>query len=251
MRLMPVPVRTDSPAGLPGALRISSAALGAVALQAVLAVLGVAQARAASDCEIQSLKGAAQWQQGTQQGVAQAGMAVPVGMELRTGKGARLRLRCPDGSVLVMAEQSQLQVEHFEAEAGQARLASFLLSLGLLGQKVAPAPGGHWQVRTPSAVTAVRGTEFLVEVDGRQATQVHVLSGEVAVEPREPAEGAAAASEPFSSKGVQALSRGEAGPGIVLLPGQGGVHCQQGRPCAAAARDDAGLRRLQRRLALD
>ncbi len=209
------------------------------------------EAGAASACEIQSLKGGAQWQQGTQQGAAQPGMAVAVGMELRTGKGARLRLRCQDGSVLVMAEQSRLVVEHFEAEAGQPRMASFLLKIGLLGQKVSPVAGGHWQVRTPSAVTAVRGTEFLVEVDGRQATQVHVLSGEVAVESREPPEGAAAASEPFSSKGVQAQARGEAGPGIVLQPGQGGVRCQQGRACAPAARDEAAVQRLRQRLDLD
>lgn len=218
---------------------------------ALLVAWSASEARAASSCEIQSLKGSAQWQQGTQQGAAQAGMAVPAGMELHTAKGARLRLHCPDGSVLVMAEQSRLQVEHFEAEPGQARMASFLLKIGLLGQKVTPVSGGHWQVRTPSAVTAVRGTEFLVEVDGRQGTQVHVLSGEVAVESREPPEGAAAASEPFSSKGVQAQSRGEAGPGIVLQPGQGGVRCQQGRACAQAVRDEAAVRRLQQRLALD
>ncbi|WP_269629773.1 FecR family protein [Pelomonas sp. BJYL3] len=248
MRLVPVFLWTSMP-GAP-APRAARAAL------ALLALLGWAGPAAATEpslaaCEVRSLKGSAQWQQGTRQGAVQAGLAVPVGMELRTAKGARLKLHCADDSVLVMAEQSRLLVEHFEAVAGQPRMASFLLKLGLLGQKVAPVAGGHWQVRTPSAVTAVRGTEFLVEVDGRQATQVHVLSGEVAVESREPPDGSAAASEPFSSKGVQAQWRGEAGPGIVLQPGQGGVRCQQGHSCAQGRRDEAALQRLQQRLALD
>ena len=248
MRLVPVSLRTPGP-GKPSAW----AWRAVLAITALLASAGPAGAADPSTaaCEVRSLKGSAQWQQGTRQGAVQAGLVVPVGMELRTAKGARLRLHCADDSTLVMAEQSRLLVEHFEAVAGQPRMASFLLKLGLLGQKVTPVAGGHWQVRTPSAVTAVRGTEFLVEVDGRQSTQVHVLSGEVAVEPREPPDGSAAASEPFSSKGAQAQWRGEEGAGIVLQPGQGAVRCQQGRSCAQSRRDEAALQRLQQRLALD
>lgn len=258
MSPMPDPLLTSRqpvPVGQgPRGRRRSHAALAALVAYGVLAFCvlpGEAWAQAVSVCEVRSLKGAAQWQQGVRQGSVQAGMAVTVGMELRTAKAARLRLQCEDGSVLVMAEQSRLLVEHFEAQAGQPRMASFLLKLGLLGQKVAPVSGGHWQVRTPSAVTAVRGTEFLVEVDARQTTQVHVLSGEVAVESREPPESGAAASEPFSSKGVQAQWRGELGPGIVLQPGTGGVRCPQGRACSQSRRDDAAMQRLQQRLVLD
>jgi len=242
MRLVPVFLWTPGPA---------RPTIWAALAMAAWALPCQAAEPAATACEVRSLKGSAQWQLGARQGAVQNGLPVPVGMELRTAKGARLKLHCVDDSVLVMAEQSRLLVEHFEAAAGQPRMASFLLKLGLLGQKVAPVAGGHWQVRTPSAVTAVRGTEFLVEVDGRQATQVHVLSGEVAVESREPPDGGAAASEPFSSKGVQAQWRGEAGPGIVLQPGQGAVRCPQGRSCAQSRRDDAALQRLQQRLALD
>lgn len=257
MSPMPDPLLTSHrpvPAGQgPRGRRRPHAALAALRACGVLAfcvLTGDAWAQAVSVCEVRSLKGAAQWQHGARQGSVQAGLAVPVGMELRTAKAARLRLQCGDGSVLVMAEQSRLLVEHFEVPAGQPRMASFLLKLGLLGQKVAPVTGGHWQVRTPSAVTAVRGTEFLVEVDARQTTQVHVLSGEVAVESREPPE-SGAASEPFSSKGVQAQWRGEVGPGIVLQPGAGGVRCPQGRACSQSRRDDAAMQRLQQRLVLD
>lgn len=241
----------DGPRGDPSGGRRLTAALAVWAAGALCAVPAGAWAQAPAACEVQSLKGAAQWQQGARQGPVQLRMAVAVGMELRTARGARLKLRCTDDSVLVMAEQSRLLVEHFESASGQPRLASFLLKLGLLGQQVTPVPGGHWQVRTPSAVTAVRGTEFLVEVDARQTTQVHVLSGEVAVESRERPEGDAAASEPFSSKGVQARWRGEDGPGLLLQPGQGAVRCQAGRHCAPGARDAAAVQRLQQRLALD
>lgn len=104
------------------------------------------------------------------------------GAELRTGVQGRVRLRFVDGSTLVLSDATLLKIEQFEQASGQPRKAGLLLEMGLIGQKVTPSPGGSWQVRTPTAVTAVRGTEFIVEVDEDQATAVNVQSGQVSVE---------------------------------------------------------------------
>lgn len=103
------------------------------------------------------------------------------GAELRTGASGRLRLRFTDQSTLVVSDNSVLKIEVYDQPAGAGRKASFLLQLGLIGQKV--TPGGSWEVRTPTAVTAVRGTEFSVEViAANMETAVNVSTGEVSVE---------------------------------------------------------------------
>lgn len=128
--------------------------------------------------EVLALKGEA-WADGQ---VLRPGDPLQAGMTLRTGQGGRLRLRFEDGSVLVIAEHSELYLERYE-RAGGARQASLWLPLGLIGQSVRPQAGGRWQVRTPSAVTAVRGTAFMVEAGEGHKAAVLLDSGEVAVEP--------------------------------------------------------------------
>ena len=105
-----------------------------------------------------------------------------VGAELHTGNSGRVRLRFEDGSTLVLADRSTLTLERATpAGADGKRDLGLLLHLGLIGQRVKPG-GGRWEVRTPTAVTAVRGTEFLVEVAQDLSTAVHVQSGEVTVQ---------------------------------------------------------------------
>lgn len=131
-------------------------------------------------CEVMAVSGEAQRVDGRALAV---GDKLEVGTALRTGAAGRVRLKFIDGSVLVLADKSLLRIESFSAGAGKPREASFMLELGLIGQRVSPAAGGSWRVRTPTAVTAVRGTEFTVEVGDDRATAVLVKTGEVAVEP--------------------------------------------------------------------
>ncbi|MFK4704714.1 hypothetical protein ABIC83_001542 [Roseateles asaccharophilus] len=134
-------------------------------------------------CEVAAVSGDAQRTDGKALAV---GDKLDVGTTLRTGAGGRVRLKFTDGSVVVLADKSQLRIEAFTAPAGQPRAAELLLELGLVGQRVTPSSGGSWRVRTPTAVTAVRGTEFSVEVGDDRATAVHVKTGEVDVEPSGP-----------------------------------------------------------------
>lgn len=135
-------------------------------------------------CEVMAVSGEAQRLDGKALAV---GDKLDVGTTLRTGAAGRVRLKFTDGSVLVLADKSQLRIEAFSAAAAQPRTAELLLEMGLIGQRVTPSAGGSWKVRTPTAVTAVRGTEFSVEVGDDRATAVHVKTGEVDVEATGPA----------------------------------------------------------------
>lgn len=113
---------------------------------------------------------------------AAVGSRIESGSEVRTGRPGRVKLRFIDGSVLVVSDGSVLKVEKYQLN-GTQRDAGFVLDIGLISQTVAPSATGSWTVRTPTAVTAVRGTEYMVEVTPDQATAVNVQSGKVVVGP--------------------------------------------------------------------
>lgn len=157
------------------------------------------------------------------------GSALRTGDEVSTAADSRMRLKCRDGSSLVLAANSKLRIDAFDMKDGQRVEARFQLGLGLIGQKV--AGGGGWSVRTPSAVTAVRGTEFTVEVGNDQGTAVLMQSGKVDVRPAAP----------------QSRSLGAVLP-LVALAGTLGTECRDGQCTVAApwnaARIKATLDRL-------
>ncbi|WP_439439201.1 FecR family protein [Roseateles sp. DB2] len=173
--------RRDSGAQEPASLRLRQMAQPMVCL-AVCAGLAAppapAQEAGQAVGEVLALKGEA-WMDGHP---LRPGERLQAGATVRTGQPGRLRLRFEDGSVLVLSDVTELRLERWSAAAGAPRQASLWLQLGLIGQVVRPQNGGSWQVRTPSAVTAVRGTEFVVEVDANTKTAVHVQAGAVAVD---------------------------------------------------------------------
>lgn len=215
----------------------------------ILSLLGGA-ALAEPVCEVAALVGEVQVQDAAGTRSLRVGERLEPGAELRSGPQARVRLRFIDGSTLVLADQSQLRIERFVQGPGQPREAALLLQLGLIGQQVRPAAGGSWRVRTPTAVTAVRGTEFSVEVAADLATAVHVSTGAVAVEPL-PAEPADAASAPYSSKSpALGQLRGLRKPRLVLLQAaRNGTRCDaQGQCSEAAAWSAERVQQIQQRL---
>lgn len=179
-------------------------------------------------CEVMAVSGEAQRADGKALAV---GDKLEVGTVLRTGAGGRVRLKFGDGSVLVLADRSQLRIEAFSAPAGQSRTAEFLLETGLVGQRVTPSAGGHWKVRTPTAVTAVRGTEFSVEVGDDNATAVHVKTGEVDVEPTGP-----------QTRGIKPRYP------VRLQKTLNGTHCDASQCAAAMAWTADKVQRVEQRL---
>ncbi len=186
------------------------------------------QAQAQADgtaCEVAALIGSAK--AGEQ--ALSVGSKLGAGAEVATAADSRLRLRCADGSSLVVAANSRLRIDSFEMKGGQRVDARISLSLGLIGQKV--VGGGGWSVRTPTAVTAVRGTEYLVEVTADQNTAVLMQSGQVDVRP----------AAPRSRSLVAALP-------LVALAGALGTDCRDGQCTPAAPWTAQRVRALEDRL---
>lgn len=197
------------------------------ALMLCLALLSSA-ALAQPACEVMAVSGDAQRADGKPLAV---GDRLDVGTTLRTGVAGRVRLKFGDGSVLVLADRSQLRIEAFSAPASQPRAAQLLLEMGLVGQRVTPSANGSWKVRTPTAVTAVRGTEFSVEVGDDRATAVHLRAGEVDVEPVGPRSGG---SQP--------------GGAVRLDTRLNGTRCDGGQCTAPVAWGQARVQRVEQRL---
>jgi len=103
---------------------------------------------------------------------------LPSGTLLDTGDG-RLLLRLEDESEILVRPHTRLLLK----QPGAGDWNYFKLLLGRIGAHVMKRTGGAppFQLSTPSAVIAVRGTRFDVEVSPHQTTEVDVFEGLVEV----------------------------------------------------------------------
>lgn len=200
--------------------------LAASLLSLGTALMVPAAQAAEAACKVAALIGAAH--SGTQ--VLRVGSELAVGSELQTAADSRLRLSCRDGSSMVVGAASKLRIEAFEMNGAQRSEARFQLAVGLIGQKV--AAGGGWNVRTPTAVTAVRGTEYIVEVKADLGTAVLMQSGQVDVR----------------AAGPQSRSLAAALP-LIALAGALGTDCRSGQCTPAAPWPAERVKALTDRLA--
>ncbi len=106
---------------------------------------------------------------------------VHAGDELSTGPGAQLILAASDNSYMVVNENSRVIVEDFWSGNFKSIMNLMLGHVRFYIQKFGGRPNPY-SVRTPTALIAVRGTEFDVIVDEAQITEVRCLDGRVTVE---------------------------------------------------------------------
>jgi len=118
-------------------------------------------------------QGEGEWKKVSGQAVLKTGDSV------KTNWRGKLRMYLEDGSRVDMGSSSSVTLE--KDESGGANTA-VKLGLGRLKAWVRKAQR-KFEVRTPSAVCAVRGTEFEVETDGRN-TAVDLINGMLAVSDR-------------------------------------------------------------------
>src|SRR6267143_2064008 len=106
------------------------------------------------------------------------GEQLPPGTILDTGSG-RLLLRLSDGSEVIVRAHTKLQVQ----QPSLTDPSYFQLLLGRIRALINKRTGGAvpFELGTPSAVIAVRGTQFDVEVNARNVTEVDVVDGLVEV----------------------------------------------------------------------
>ncbi|HCC48601.1 MAG TPA: hypothetical protein DEQ38_10885 [Elusimicrobia bacterium] len=136
------------------------------------------------------------------------GRPVAEGDAVRTGKGAWCEILFRDGSFIKMDAQSETAAEELKAGA-QERVFSFSFLRGRalwLAGKVAPGKKSKFQVRTPSAVCAVRGTDFSVDVSTSGETTVGLFEGRLAVSGAGAEKELAAGSEAYAASAGLAVS---------------------------------------------
>src|SRR5467141_4831390 len=106
------------------------------------------------------------------------GEQLPPGTILDTGSGILL-LRLSDGSEMIVRAHTRLQVQ----QPSLTDPSYFQLLLGRIRALINKRTGGAvpFELGSPSAVIAVRGTQFDVEVNARNVTEVDVVDGLVEV----------------------------------------------------------------------
>ncbi len=113
-----------------------------------------------------------------------AGTELRLGDVLKTGADSSAAVRFADGSVLTLHAASEMRFDHLSAHGETGMVDSRLHLLdGRVDTRVEPAvgPGSRFEIQTPSAISAVRGTEYRAAVIGEKASTIEVLEGSVSV----------------------------------------------------------------------
>lgn len=120
------------------------------------------------------------------QETAREGMELHNGDQVRTGPEGNMSLEFADGSKLLVRAQSQLALDSISIFREGTMVDMHLrLEQGDVDSQVVPAPAGispRFRINTPSAVAAVRGTDFRVGTETEnQAMRNETLEGRVEV----------------------------------------------------------------------
>ncbi|HXT01605.1 MAG TPA: FecR family protein [Elusimicrobiota bacterium] len=107
---------------------------------------------------------------------------VAVGAVLAKGDG--IRTGADSRAAIVFDDRSRVEVgpkSLFVLEEAETKAAAMRLTFGSLRAWVEKIPSRRFEVRTPTAVCAVRGTEFAIDVDARGHTGVRMFTGLMSV----------------------------------------------------------------------
>ncbi len=113
-----------------------------------------------------------------------SGVKLKAGDQILTESESSATLEFGDGSILVIRENSDLKLETLESYGDEDVFNSQIkLNRGRTDNKVNPfkKPGSRFEIYTPSATAAVRGTVFRVAVPNQTTTNAEVLEGKVDV----------------------------------------------------------------------
>ncbi|MBV2093481.1 MAG: FecR domain-containing protein [Candidatus Thiodiazotropha sp.] len=119
------------------------------------------------------------------QPVLKSGTLIRLGDILKTGPKSSVAVLFADDSALTLHSHGEMRFDHLSAHGETGMVDSRLrLIKGRLQTRVRPSagPGSRFEIYTPSAISAVRGTEYRAAVvkEGN-ASNIEVLEGKVAV----------------------------------------------------------------------
>jgi hypothetical protein len=111
-------------------------------------------------------------------------LRMPVFQEdiIETDRASKVRITLTDATVISLAEQSRLELRHFSHDAPrQTRVGRFVMSLGVFRAILMEIISqSAFEVITPTAVAAIRGTDLMGEVTP-DSTAIVVLEGTIVV----------------------------------------------------------------------
>jgi hypothetical protein len=101
---------------------------------------------------------------------------------IETDRASKVHITLTDATVISLGEQSRLELSHFSQEARQqTRVGRFAITMGVFRAILKEMfPPSTFEVTTPTAIAAIRGTELMGEVS-LNSTAIVVLDGTVAV----------------------------------------------------------------------
>jgi hypothetical protein len=179
-----------------------------LALGFALATPTTSHAQAADTCSVQRVEGAATVAtSGLTQRPVTAGMALGQGATLRTPAASRVTLLCPDNLKVVVGPASVVTVDGWLPGEGRTFGVGVLDGIAGFLFKGSTAV----RVRAPSAVAAVRSTDWAVRAN-EGVTEVFARSGTVSVS----ADGGTARLGP--GDGIDVSKRGELNPVVKWRP---------------------------------
>ncbi len=116
---------------------------------------------------------------------ATPGTLLQLGDTIKTGADSTVAVKFADSTLLTLYSNGEMRFNHLSAH-GETGMVDSRLHLidGRLDTKVTPAvgPGSRFEIETPSAISAVRGTVYRAAVtDGGGISNVEVLEGKVQV----------------------------------------------------------------------
>jgi hypothetical protein len=112
-----------------------------------------------------------------------SGDLVSQGSTVKTGKASSLQVAFDDRSSIFLRSDTTLGITASEKKGLLYRVNRFYLAIGRVVARLKEATGSdsRMDIRTPSAIASVRGTEFRVSADEEASTRTEVLAGAVGV----------------------------------------------------------------------
>ncbi|OMH38934.1 hypothetical protein BGP75_00065 [Motiliproteus sp. MSK22-1] len=107
-----------------------------------------------------------------------------LGDRLETGDSTTVTIRFADGTTVTVHEKSQVSLDHLNVYGDTGMVDSRLrLQQGRIDTKAkrASGPGSRFEIHTPSAISAVRGTVYRTAADNSATSRVEVIGGQVSV----------------------------------------------------------------------
>ncbi|MCU7882691.1 MAG: FecR domain-containing protein [Candidatus Thiodiazotropha sp. (ex Lucinoma annulata)] len=121
----------------------------------------------------------------TKQSALSSGSLIRLGDRIKTGSNSSVAIEFADGTALTLHSYSEIRFDHLSAHGKTGMVDSRLhLIDGRLQTRVRPTvgPGSRFEIHTPSAITAVRGTAYRTAVTmNGEYSHVEVLEGKVQV----------------------------------------------------------------------